>query len=69
MRFDVYGRFKLEVIRDGGRWIAYRLDDGKRRMMPDLIVPSDLDADEVESYLDDMLHEWAGPGKKIRQID
>ncbi|MGI9508529.1 MAG: DUF7661 family protein [Geminicoccaceae bacterium] len=68
MRFDIYGRFQLEVVRDGDRWSAYRLDNGKRRSMPDLIVPSGLHADDVGTYLDDMLHEWAKPGKAIRRI-
>ena len=68
MRFDIYGRFQLEVVREGECWVAYRLDDGKRRVMPDLVVPSDLSAEEVETYLDDMLHEWAKPGTVIRRI-
>ncbi|MGI9494168.1 MAG: DUF7661 family protein [Geminicoccaceae bacterium] len=68
MRYDIYGKFQLEVVRDGDRWVVYRLDNGKRRMMLDVIVPSELSEDEIETYLDDMLHEWARPGKAIRRI-
>ena len=69
MRFDIYGRFQLEVVRNGDTWVAYRLDNGKRRRISDFIVPSGLPPEDVETYLDDMLHEWSKPGTAIRRIN
>lgn len=69
MRFDIYGRFQLEVLRKDDRWVVYRLDQGKRRVFPDLAIPASLRSDELASYLDDMLHEWARSGDAIRRID
>ena len=69
MRFDVYGRFRLEIVREDERWLIYRLDLGKRRPMTDFVIPSDLGPEEIATYLDDMLHEEAGPGDSIRRLD
>jgi hypothetical protein len=69
MRFDVYGRYQLEIVRDGERWVLYRLDNGRRRPFTDFVVPGSLRPNEIATYLDDMLHEYAKPGDTIRQID
>lgn len=69
MRFDIYGRFELEVIREDGRWIIHRLEHRRRRKVSDFVIPSELRADEIATYLDDMFHEWAGHGDIIRRID
>ena len=34
MKFDVYGRFQIEVRREGDRWVAYRSALGKRTSRP-----------------------------------
>ena len=69
MRFDIYGRYQLEVVRENERWITYRLDSGKRRLFSDFAIPASMRPDEVVVYLDDMLHELARPGSSIRRID
>ena len=69
MHFDIYGRFSVEVIREDGAWIVYRLGDGKRRREHELVIPSSLAADEIATYLDDLLHEGAHPGGAIRRLD
>jgi len=69
MRFDVYGRYKLEIVRDGARWAMFRLDQGRKRPFTDFVVPESLGPDDIATYLDDMLHEWAKPGDTIRRID
>ena len=68
MKFDVYGRFRLEVQREGDRWVAYKLENGKRLRWPDLIIPSMLDASEISKYLDDLFHEVSKPGDRVREI-
>jgi hypothetical protein len=66
MKFDVYGRFQLEVAREGNVWAVYRLAPGKRVRAHDLIIPSDVQPSEVATYLDDLFHESAVPGKSVR---
>ena len=69
MRFDVYGIYQLEIVRDGERWVVYRLDLGKRRIVSDFAMPSSMPPDELGRYLDDMLHEIARPGTAIRRVE
>jgi hypothetical protein len=69
MRFDIYGRYRLDVVRETDSWVVYRLGEGKRRRDPELVIPSHLTADEIGTYLDDLFHEWAFPGAEIRRLD
>jgi hypothetical protein len=68
VRFDIYGRFQLEVVREGTAWAVYRLAPGKRIAAADLIIPPDVQPNEVATYLDDLFHESAVPGKSIRLV-
>ena len=69
MRFDIYGRYQLEVVRQDNAWTVYRTDGGKRRPETDLVIPSSVAAADVPMYLDDLLHELASPGATIRRLD
>ena len=66
LRVDVYGRFQLEILRENERWVAYRLEPGKRIKLADLVIPADLDASEVAEFLDDLYHEMSKPGQSVR---
>lgn len=68
MKFDVYGRFQLEVAREGEIWVVYRLAPGKRIRASDLIIPSEVQPSEIATYLDDLFHEAASPGKSVRLL-
>jgi hypothetical protein len=68
MRFDVYGRFQIEVLREGSSWTVYRRSDGKRVRAADLVIPSEIPAAELEVFLDDMFHELSRPGDEIRLL-
>ena len=68
MKLDIYGRFRLEIIREGDRWVAFELDGGKRMRQQELIIPSGLAASEIASYLDDLYHEMSRPGDRITEI-
>jgi len=68
LRFSIYGRFRLEVIREQTWWAAYRLDLGKRRRIDELAIPDDLPPDELATYLDDFYHEYAKPGQRVEPI-
>jgi hypothetical protein len=67
MKFDVYGRFQLEVVREKDRWAVYRLGLGKRAPA-DLAIPSWVAPNEIATYLDDLLHELAGPDQSVRLL-
>ena len=59
MVFDVFGR-RVTVLRSDGQWNAfYGGTDGKRRQARDIVIPSALQAEEIERYLADLCHEWA----------
>jgi hypothetical protein len=68
MRFDVYGRFHVEVVRDDDRWLAYRVALGKRSRLEELAIPGDLSREEIPSYLDAFFHELAGPGQRVMEV-
>jgi hypothetical protein len=68
LRFNIYGRFQLEVRRENDTWIAYRADFGKRFRLEDLAIPSDLQAEEFVSYLDAFYHEYAEPGQHVELL-
>jgi len=68
MKFDVYGRFRLEVTREEGSWVAYRLEPGKRIKISEPI-PDSLEENEIGAYLDDIYHEMARPNQTVRQIE
>ena len=69
VKFDVFGRLQLDVVREGGLWVAYRLDLGKRMKLNELAIPPNLDASEIGTYLDDLYHEMGRPGQVVREIE
>ncbi|MGB3431473.1 DUF7661 family protein [Achromobacter sp.] len=68
MKFDIYGRFQLDIQRVGAAWAVYRSDAGKRVPATDLAIPPEVSADELAEYLDDIYHELSGPGDRISRI-
>ncbi len=61
MQFNIYGR-KIEVLRSGERWESFLLgSEGKKRVADDIFIPSHIKENELECYLEDLLHEWATP--------
>jgi hypothetical protein len=68
MRFNIYGRFQLEVRRENDSWEVYRLEPGRRAKVNDLIIPSSLNSDEIATYLDDIFHELSGFGQRIELL-
>jgi hypothetical protein len=67
MKFDVYGRFQLEVVRENDQWAVYRIGLGKR-VPAGVAIPSSVAASEVATYLDDLLHELSGPDQSVRLL-
>jgi hypothetical protein len=70
VRVDVFGRFRVDVIRKDGRWTAYRLgDDGKRALLRYLPLDDSATLDDVLSVLDAVFHELAEPGRELEVIE
>lgn len=68
VRFDIYGRYQLQVERRDGRWVAYIVGEGKLRVHPSLHIPPEVAEDDLPAYLDDLLHEEGGGGRTIRRL-
>lgn len=69
MRFDVYGRFQIEVSREAGHWVAYRVALGKRTRINSFAIPGEIQtSQEIARYLDDLYHEAARPGQTVSVI-
>ncbi|AOB24946.1 MULTISPECIES: DUF7661 family protein [Bordetella] len=68
MKFDIYGRYQLDIVREGKAWVAYRSEAGKRARAYDIVIPAALAADQLAEYLDDLLHELAAPGRRITAL-
>lgn len=54
--------------REGEVWVVYRLAPGKRVRASDLIIPSEVQPSEIATYLDDLFHAAASPGKSVRLL-
>ena len=68
MKFDIYGKFQLDVVREAGTWVAYRLESGKRISLRDFSIPDFLDEGELATYLDDVYHEMGGPDERVTRM-
>ena len=68
MKFDIYGRFELEVLRENDVWVVYRVGLGVRSRDDGLIIPPSLQPEEIAIYLDDLFHELAGRGQSVRVL-
>ncbi len=69
MRFDIYGQQQLDVVRDSDGWKVYGVGDGKRVLLNDVVIPSEVEENDIPTFLDDLFHELARPGKTIRRIN
>ena len=65
MRFNIYGRFQVDVRRENDAWAVYRAESGKRTPFDEVVIPPDVPADELATYLDDIFHEYAGHGDNV----
>jgi hypothetical protein len=68
MKFNIYGRFQVEVRRENESWSIYRAEMGKRTVLNDFVIPSALGPDEIAGYLDDIFHEFAGIGQCVELV-
>jgi len=69
MLFDIYGRFRVEVVHEHGQWCAYRPGVGTRVRINDLVIPPDLGVAELGTFLDDIYHEYGRSGEVVRLVE
>ena len=69
MKFDIYGRFVIELVREHDQWAIYRVGQGVRRREDGIALPPELTPAEIAGMLDDFFHELAKPGDEIRRLD
>jgi hypothetical protein len=65
MKFNVYGPFQVDVRRENDSWVVYRTELGKRSLLHDVVVPPNLAAHDLATYLDDIFHEFAKLGENV----
>ncbi len=68
MKFNIYGRFQLEVRRKDESWEVSRVASGKRVTMDDVLIPPNLQSEEVATYLDDIFHELSGRDQRVERL-
>lgn len=68
MKFNIYGRFQVDVRRENESWVVYRSELGKRTQLNGVVIPPNLVAQEIATYLDDIFHEFAKLGENVEVI-
>lgn len=68
MKFNIYGRFQVDVRRENDSWVVYRSELGKRTQLNDVVIPPDLVSQDLATYLDDIFHEFAKLGENVEVI-
>jgi hypothetical protein len=58
----------LEVVKEKGVWVAYRIGLGTRVREHALAFPEVAEASELATYIDDVFHELSRPGQSVRVI-
>ncbi len=57
--FDVFGN-RMSVSRNDGQWHLYKESaTGIRARVYDVVIPPELNANELARYLDDIYHEYS----------
>ena len=52
MKFDLFGRQVLEVVRSNGQWLAFYCGSGGvKRKAHDIRIPDSLSKSELEGYI------------------
>jgi hypothetical protein len=60
MKFNIYGRRKLEVRRENDAWEVFREPENMPAVDP--FISSVLETEDSATYLDDIYYELAGAG-------
>jgi hypothetical protein len=55
-------------VREGERWIVYRVGAGTRTPVNEIVVPPEIARDGLGTHLNDLLHELVEPGRAVRRV-
>ena len=74
MRLSIYDQFIVGVVRPDGGWskgrpIAYIEEDDKCVPLFDLLIPSDLDDEEIARYVGDRFCAFAQTGRRVEALE
>ena len=59
IKFDVFGK-RVSVQRKDGEWLLFRESNtGVRAKVHEVVIPAELEEDELATYLADIFHEGA----------
>ena len=50
MRFSIYGHYEFDIVREGDTWRVFNLDAGKRVLVNDVVIPTEVQADEIPLF-------------------
>lgn len=70
MKFDIFGKKVLEVVRSNDQWLTFYCgNDGVKRKADDICIPASLEESELDEFIADVFHEWATADKnEIRRL-
>lgn len=68
MRFNIYDRFQVDVRRENDAWAIYRAALGKRTLFEEVVIPPDVPANDLATWLDDIFHEYAVHGDMVEPL-
>jgi hypothetical protein len=73
MRLSIYEQFVVGVVRPNGGWskgrpIAYIEEDDKCVPLVDLLIPNDLDDQEIVRYVGDRFRAFAQAGMRVTPL-
>jgi hypothetical protein len=68
MKFNIYGRFRIEVHQQDASWVANRAVLGTRRRVEERVIPCELTIAELAAHLDAFSHEYAQPGRRVEPV-
>ncbi len=64
MKFDIFGKKVLEVIRSKNEWLVFYCgNSGVKRKADDIRIPSSVEESQLDEYIADIFHEWATEDK------
>ena len=74
MRLSIYDQFVVGVIRPNGGWskgrpIAYIEENDKCVPLFDLLIPNDLDDEDLVHYVSGRFAAFARPGKRVAALE
>ena len=58
MKLNVFGKL-IEVVKKNNGWNVFIIgSEGKKRLANEIVIPPELQEDEIVDYITDLCHEW-----------